>query len=344
MRVLLVKRQKIFLMWILVYKLTLYAQYFDGQSSLKEEVRIEFFEDGGVKVKGEVLEIVTSINELSFSERVGNIPRNIIFSNGAIAQSNENDKIDQLLKKHKKSFSIVHVMESKMRYAILSFVMLILSVVFFFTIGSGIVAKGITAMLPEVVEKKIGQEAFAIMDKYILKDTLLSKEKQQEISDRFLYLNDDNSSHLHFRRGIGINAFALPSGDIVISDELIKFSDGDMDMIYGVLAHEKGHVVHKHSMQLIVKASAVSAIIAYFTGDISSLVASLSTSMLNANYTREFEREADEYAKIKMLKSGISPTHLADFFIKMSKGQSSLDGHGYFDSHPSNDERIKNLL
>ncbi len=325
--------------------MTLYAQYFDGKSSQKEEVRVEFFEDGRVKIKGETLEIDTSIDNLSFSQRVGNIPRNIIFPNGAVAQSSENDKIDKFLKKHQKGFSIVHILESKMRYAILSFIMLILSVVFFFTIGSGIVAKGVTAILPEVVEKKIGEEAFEVMDKYILKDSLISKEKQRQISKRFSSLNRDNSLHLHFRRGIGVNAFALPSGDIVISDELIKFSDNDMDMIYGILAHEKGHVIHKHSMQLIIKASMVSAIIAYFTGDISSIVASLSTSILNANYTREFEREADEYAKARMIEEGVSPSHLADFFIKMSKNdKSGSSSHGYFDSHPSNDERIKQLL
>ncbi len=324
--------------------MTIYAQYFDGQSSQKQDVIVEFFEDGKVKIEGDILKIDTSIDDLSFSERIGNIPRNIIFPNGAIAQSSENDKIDQLLKQHRKSFSIVHILESKMRYAILSFIMLILSVVFFFTIGSGIAAKGITAILPQMVEKKIGQEAFEVMDRYILKDTLIPKERQQEISKRFLSLNDDNSLYLHFRRGIGINAFALPSGDIVISDELIKFSNGDMDMIYGVLAHEKGHVVHKHSMQLIIKASMVSAIIAYFTGDISSIVASLSTSILNANYTREFEKEADEYAKAKMIEEGVSPSHLADFFIKMSKNQkNSSSSHGYFDSHPSNDERIRML-
>jgi predicted Zn-dependent protease len=182
------------------------------------------------------------------------------------------------------------------------------------------------------------------MDRYILKDTLIPKERQQEISKRFLSLNDDNSLYLHFRRGIGINAFALPSGDIVISDELIKFSNGDMDMIYGVLAHEKGHVVHKHSMQLIIKASMVSAIIAYFTGDISSIVASLSTSILNANYTREFEKEADAYAKKNMLKNGIDPKHLANFFIKMSKKYKNSDKDSFFASHPSNKDRIEELL
>ncbi len=322
--------------------MTIYAQYFDGQSSQKEEIRLEFFEDGKVKIIGEFLNIDTSIDNLSFSPRVGNIPRNIIFPNGAIAQTNENDKIDQLLKKNQKSFSIVHILESKMRYAILSLIMLIVSVVFFFTIGSSIAAKGITAILPEVVEKKIGHEAFEIMDKYILKASMITQSRQKEISKLFSSLNHDNSLNLHFRKGIGINAFALPSGDIVISDELIKFSDYDMDMIYGVLAHEKGHVIYKHSMQLIVKASMVSAIITYFTGDISSIVASLSTSMLNANYTREFETEADKYAKKEMINAGISPSHLADFFIKMNHKNKSKE-HSFFDSHPSNSERIKML-
>ena len=67
--------------------------------------------------------------------------------------------------------------------------------------------------------------------------------------------------------------------------------------------------------------------------------------MLNADYSRDFEREADEYAKTKMKEAGISPKHLADFFTKMGKKMNDNgDTHSYFDSHPSNKERIDNLI
>jgi Zn-dependent protease with chaperone function len=322
--------------------LKIFAQYFDGTTSDKREVVIEFSEKGIVYIRGEDISFETYLDKVSFSSRVGNIPRVLKFPNGGVAHSDENDKIDKFLNKG----SFVHLFESKMRYVLLSSLLLILSVVFFLTMGSDMASKVIAQMIPHSIEKEISYSTLKVLDDYMLKSSNLSEDRKANITKLFNQITQNEQKyHLHFRRGIGENAFALPSGDIVITDELIKFSDGNDKMIYGVLSHERGHVEYKHSMQLLVKASIVSAIVTYFTGDVSSLVATLSTSALNANYSRDFEREADEYAKIKMKQAGISPKYLAEFFIKM--GEKSLDNnksHGYFDSHPSNRERIENLL
>ncbi|MCB8828822.1 M48 family metallopeptidase, partial [Escherichia coli] len=57
--------------------------------------------------------------------------------------------------------------------------------------------------------------------------------------------------NLNFRDGgiIGPNAFALPDGTVVITDQLVRLADGDTDMLLGVLAHEIGHVELKHSLR-----------------------------------------------------------------------------------------------
>ncbi len=327
--------------------MTIFAQYFDGKTSDKKEVTVKFLENYIVQVEGEGVNFQTSFDEITFSSRVGNIPRILTFSNGSVAHSDENDKIDLVLKELKKSSSLAYIFESKMRYVILCVIFLFLSVGFFLTIGSDMAAKSIAKIIPQSIEDKISHSTLKTLDKYLLEPSTLSQERKDEFNKLFAKLNNNDSKyHLHFRRGIGANAFALPSGDIVLTDELVEISDGDNDMVYGVLAHERGHVEHKHSMQLLVKASIVSAVITYFTGDVSSLVATLSTSAINATYSRDFEREADEYAKIKMNQEGISPKHLADFFIKMSEdgGGESNETKSFFDSHPPSKERIDYLL
>ncbi len=324
----------------------IFAQYFDGKTSDKREVTIEFLENDIVQIDTNGVHFKTTLDKVKFSSRVGNTPRMLTFFDGSICYSDENDKIDALLRSKKNSFSFVHLLESKMKYALISIVFILLTVLFFLTIGSDIAAKNIAKIIPQSIENKISTSTLKTLDEYLLKPSKLSQEEKDKYRKMFSQIVENEEKYtLHFRRGIGINAFALPSGDIILTDELVKFSDGNDDMVYGILVHEKGHVVHKHSMQLIVKASIISAVITYFTGDVSSIVATLSTSMLNADYSRNFEKEADIYAKKKMLKEHKDPKHLAEFFIKM--GEESLDAnktHGYFDSHPSNRQRIDYLL
>jgi Zn-dependent protease with chaperone function len=324
---------------------TISAQYYDGKTSKKKEITVEFLDNNTLEISGGGVYFKTTIDDVSFSKRVGNTPRILGFADGSECHSRENDKIDTILKQKKNSISFTHMFESKMRYVVISIALLILSVVFFLTIGSDIAAKNIAKIIPQSIENKISTSSLEALDKYLLKPSKLSSERKNEIQTLFSKITENETKYtLHFRRGVGINAFALPSGDIIITDELIEFSDGNDDMIYGILAHEKGHVVHKHGMQALIKASIVSAVITYFTGDVSSLVATLSASMLNAAHSRDFERAADAYAKTKMQQEGISPKHLAEFFIKSQKDYEHNVTHGYLASHPSDKERIDNLL
>jgi len=326
--------------------MTILAQYFDGKTSDKKEVAIKFLENYIVQVEGEGVNFQTSLDDITFSSRIGNIPRILTFTNGSEAHCDENDKIDLVLKQLKNSSSLAHIFESKMRYVVISVIFLFLSVGFFLTLGSSMAAYAIAQVIPQSIENKISHSTLKTLDEYLLEPSTLSQEKKDEFNKLFTKLNNNELKYnLHFRKGIGANAFALPSGDIILTDELIELSDGDNDMIYGVLAHERGHVEYKHSMQLLVKASIVSAVITYFTGDVSSLAATLSASAINATYSRDFERESDEYAKMMMKQEGISPKHLADFFIKMSEDRSdSNETKSYFDSHPPSKERIDYLL
>ncbi len=66
---------------------------------------------------------------------------------------------------------------------------------------------------------------------------------------------------LNFREGgaIGPNAFALPSGTIILTDELVDIAGDDNDMVLAVLAHEIGHVDKKHSLRQIYRAAGTAA-------------------------------------------------------------------------------------
>jgi Zn-dependent protease with chaperone function len=317
------------------------AEYFDGKSSKKEMVIIKF-DDKFITIKGEITDKKIPIKDIIISDRLANTPRQIRFDNGSVAYSSENDKIDKIIDK---SSSIIYAVESKMIYVLFSLMIVILAIIFFFTSGANIVANIVAKNIPHSIEKKLSDETLEILDNNILLKSKLSKSKKEHIKKIFSKLTKNSNQYkLHFRRGIGENAFALPSGDIIITDELIVFSKGDDDMIFGVLAHEVGHIEYKHSLKTVVKFSITGAMISYITGDISSLISILGTSVLNANYSRDYEAQADRYAKKRMIEEGIEPKHLANFFIKLEEKELNKQKYNYFASHPSNQKRIDFLL
>ena len=62
---------------------------------------------------------------------------------------------------------------------------------------------------------------------------------------------------LELRAGgaIGPNAFALPSGIIMVTDELVRIAEHPEEF-ESVLAHEAGHMVHRHSLRMLLQGSA----------------------------------------------------------------------------------------
>ncbi len=111
-----------------------------------------------------------------------------------------------------------------------------------------------------------------------------------------------------------INAFALPGGLIYVHSELIKKAENS-DELVGVLAHEYGHSVHKHSLLSFVKIS----IIEYFTNLFfgSDSIANIFTLIEGLRYSREMEREADATALDVLNELNVSHLGLKTFFHRV---------------------------
>ncbi|TMH81378.1 MAG: M48 family metallopeptidase [Betaproteobacteria bacterium] len=142
---------------------------------------------------------------------------------------------------------------------------------------------------------------------------------------------------------VGANAFALPSGIIIVTDGLVRLSRSD-DEVLGVLAHELGHVKHRHTMRRLLEGSVTALIIAGVTGDVASttsLAAAAPTVLLQTKYSRDNEREADAYAVQMMRRADLDPTHLARILTRMER---SGGGRGrnmptFLSTHPRTGER-----
>ena len=80
------------------------------------------------------------------------------------------------------------------------------------------------------------------------------------------------------------NAFALPSGIVVLTDELEALAQHD-DELSAVFAHEIGHVVHRHSMRMVIQHSASALLMLGLLGDVNS-----ATSVVAAGCGRYLRR------------------------------------------------------
>jgi Zn-dependent protease with chaperone function len=150
---------------------------------------------------------------------------------------------------------------------------------------------------------------------------------------------------------MGPNAFALPDGQIVLLDELIELLDDEE--VLAVLAHEFGHVSHRHGIRQLIQSSVVAAVVTAWLGDISFIAASLGTVLLDSGYSREMEFDADRYAAEMLTHQGASPDFLAGALEKLEtahRGKTSTpdteDGKGskdWISTHPNTSERVRRL-
>ena len=155
---------------------------------------------------------------------------------------------------------------------------------------------------------------------------------------------------LIFRKSkMGPNAFALPGGTLVMTDELVKLFDGDEAVLMGVLAHELGHVHHRHGMRLLIQSSAIGLIAGLIWGDISGLLATVPVVLGQASYSRDAERQADQYAADMLVRTGHPPSVMIRLFEKLEKARQEAAGANNawsaigtaFSSHPADEERIR---
>jgi predicted Zn-dependent protease len=146
----------------------------------------------------------------------------------------------------------------------------------------------------------------------------------------------------------GPNAFALPGGQIVVSDALLKLLPGEGGRLHpgvvGVLAHEIGHVQRLHGLRQLMASSATGLLLGWWIGDYSSTLAAAPALVIQAGYSRDAEREADDEALRMLRAAGVDPRGMVAFFAALKKAYPERDGDSPMfglASHPPDSERIR---
>ncbi|HWP13287.1 MAG TPA: M48 family metallopeptidase, partial [Ramlibacter sp.] len=190
----------------------------------------------------------------------------------------------------------------------------------FYRWGTPWAATQLTRQVPLDWETSFSARALRDLDQSWLKPSKLPATRQDQLRARFdaLARQIDPGMRrygayapplaLSFRSGLGPNAFALPGGTIVMTDALVDAAARqglEDDALAGVLAHEIGHVMHRHTTRMVVEQGVLNVGLGLALGDVSSLLSMGSSLLTGLAYRRSHEAEADCFAAVLMRKSGV---------------------------------------
>lgn len=132
-----------------------------------------------------------------------------------------------------------------------------------------------------------------------------------------------------------VNAVALPGGQVLIFDGLLQEAE-NADQLAGVVAHEIGHVRERHVMQALLRQFGLSILLGGLNSDIGQGVFGVAST----SYSRDAEREADQFSRDQLARADISPEGTADFFEYLKKeAGDSPEWMAWVASHPVPAER-----
>ena len=146
-----------------------------------------------------------------------------------------------------------------------------------------------------------------------------------------------------------INAFAVPGGYIYVNRGLIEHTQ-QLDQLAGVLGHEIGHVVKRHSIKQMNQMNAAQVgvgLACVLTSVCNSQVGQTGINVVGsavfAKFSRNDEKEADEVGIDNVVRAHIHPKGIPEMFQILLDTRQTSPGlvDGWFASHPTEEDRIK---
>lgn len=318
-----------------------------SNSSARSEVEVAVLPTGNLQVRAGRDVHSWLLADVTVEPRLAGVPAVVVLPDGRRLEVEDADAFYGVLGGGRMRW--VHALEKHWGLALLCTAVSIGAVVWFVMYGIPLAARVAAQLMPDEVHDLIGREGMDAMDRYLFEPTELTDGRQAQLQALFAdvvsVVGEDNGYELLFRNSdaIGPNALALPAGIVVLTDELVALAEDD-DEIAAVLAHEVGHVVHRHAIRKLIQNSVSAGLIVAVTGDVGSatnLAAGIPAVLLNASYSRDFEREADESAFLYLETRGIDTAELGQLLVRIDAEDGRNPGRAtLLDSHPASRQRL----
>jgi Zn-dependent protease with chaperone function len=303
-----------------------------------------------VESEGEALEF--AVAELILSPRLGRTVRVLKLPGEGQLQLADSPLLDRWLPTPGRVEAWADWLERRRSAAIGAGIATVLGVVLFFQLGLPWMANRLAPVIPRAMERTISDQALGLIDRMQLKPSQLPAERQLALQLAFQALTRGLPRELDYRLsfrdapGLGPNAFALPDGHVVVTDQLVQLVGENEDELLAVLAHEAGHHEHRHGMRQALQSSAVVVVAGFLFGDLSgtgSLSVSIPVLLLESGFSRDHEREADAFAFDLLKQRERSPADFARVMRRLSQhyGEKDFGAVSYLSTHPPSAERVE---
>lgn len=192
-------------------------------------------------------------------------------------------------------------------------------------------ARQINSQLPIVSDPELNRYV------NVLGDELARTTSRADLDWRF-YIVDSRE----------VNAFAVPGGFVYVNRGLIERTS-EMSELAGVLAHEIGHVVERHSIEQMEKAQGANigvtlacVLTSVCNSDIAQAGINIAGGAVFARFSRQAEAEADVAAVNTTVRAGIHPIGIVTMFETLIAERKSRPGgvEAWFATHPLEEDRI----
>lgn len=331
------------------------AIYFDGRSSRRRQVLLSLH-GGMLTLRDTDFERSDALAAVTIPRKLGDTPRLILFADGGRCEIADHRQFSALLPEADQS--LLAALESSWLHAGTALLITLTIAAMLYLWGLPYAAEQAATKVPDALLAKMDEQFFDnfVGQKLFLPSTL-STERRQAILEKIQALQlppqGIKPRRIEFRSSpeIGANAFALPGGSMVILDELVNLTD-DNEEVLAVVAHEIGHVSERHALRQLFQASAVGAVMAWYIGDISSLLAAAPSALLETRYSRNFEQRADRFAASTLHANGIPVGKLADILEKLERSHlqqakaAEIENDimpDYLSTHPDTEQRVNDL-
>jgi Zn-dependent protease with chaperone function len=254
--------------------------------------------------------------------------------------------------------------------------------------GTPWLAQQVARFVPLEVEQSLTRTALAELERRNFRASELDAQRRARLTARFDALTTSALAdaalrpydayrppyRLEFRSTsmpklpglrLGANALAFPGGLVVVTDDLVRLADerglGD-DAVVGVLAHEVGHVAHRHGTRMVIAQGVIGGFFGLALGDVSNLLVTGAALLQGLSYSRAHELQADCFA-VRLLARMATPTApMADLLEAMGRPEPTspesrasapvaaasahlqgADAADWFSTHPATATRAANL-
>jgi Zn-dependent protease with chaperone function len=326
------------------------AIFFDGLTARRHGVRLTLVGES-LHMDGESASRVAAVRELRISEPMGRAPRLITFPDGTYCEVRDHARLAQLLAAsgYRDRAHIRWQFDWRMVLASLGLFVGLGFAAYF--VGLPAAAEWAAPAVPDGVRRAISEQTLEFIDGGLMSASRLPAQRVRPIVERFCKLRPPGGGapigyKVLFRHGgrLGANALALPDGTLIVTDQLVKLSSSDEEVV-AVLTHELGHVARHHGLRMVFQSSLVGVFMTWYIGDVSSLLAAAPAVLMEARYSREMESEADAYGAAMLRDNGMSPGLLADMLERLEAASERKDGDvpNYLGTHPETASRVRSL-